>query len=239
MGQTALFDRAAVQGVLYLGHEERNDRGEAVDVGHVDARVVEGAAYGGTFLLGDRAAEGDGTVAAQFVGGDVDHPVGDVGADADGAQRGGQFGEDGDAGADQQDASAGSRGRAALVREEGVQGGPVLVAPEAEGPDAVVAVELEVRGLLRLPGELPPDEVVALPLDDGGDGTAGQVLALGAAVDDVTAARKRGVRLAQEAADLGGEDRGWDVGGQGETASRSESWKRSGRPSTMKSTKSR
>ena len=139
--------------------------------------------------------------------------MGDVGADADGAQGGGEFGEDGDAGADEQDAAAGP-GDSLPRPEEGAQGRAVLVAAEAERPDAVVAVELQVGGLLRLPGEVPPDEVVAVPLDDGGDGAAGEVLALGAAVDDVTAARKRGVRLAQEAADLGGEDRGWDVGGE-------------------------
>jgi hypothetical protein len=76
----------------------------------------------------------------------------------------------------------------------------------------VVAVALQIGVLVGLPGEVPPDEVLAVALDDGGDGSAGEVLALGAAVDDVAS---------------------------GETASRSESWNSSGRPSTMKSTKSR
>ncbi len=105
-GQTALFLGAAVQGVLYLGDQERDDRGQALDVGDVDARLLEGLAYGGTFLLGDRAAEGDGTVRAQFVGGDVGGVLGDLGADADDAQGGGEFGQDGGPGADQQDPAA-------------------------------------------------------------------------------------------------------------------------------------
>jgi hypothetical protein len=112
--------------------------------------------------------------------------MGDVGADADGAQGRGELGEDGDAGADQQDAAP-RVGRGAV--QQGGQRRPVLGAAEAERADAVVAVELQVGVVVGLPGEVPPDDVLAVALDDGGDGAAGQVLALGAAVDDVPAAR--------------------------------------------------
>ncbi|CAM5628369.1 hypothetical protein SALBM311S_09090 [Streptomyces alboniger] len=98
--------------------------------------------------------------------------------------------------------------------QQGGQRGAVLGAAETEGADAVVAVELQVGALVRLPGEVPPDEVVTVVFDHRGDGTARQVLALGAAVDDVAAVGQRRPGLQEQAADLGGEDRGWDVGGE-------------------------
>jgi hypothetical protein len=159
----------------------------------------------------NRAAEGDGAVAAQFVGGDVVRVMGDVGADADGAQGRGEPGEQGDPGADQQDAAAGAGG---VAVEEGGEGRTVLGAAEAERAYAVVAVEVQVGVLVGLPGEVSPDEVLTVPLDDRGHGTAGQVLALGAAVDDVPAVGQRRLRLQEQASHLCREDRGWDVGGE-------------------------
>jgi hypothetical protein len=197
--------------VFDLRDEERDDRGEAVDVGDGDPGAFEGTADGGTFLLAGRVAEGDGAVTAEFVGGYAVGVLGDVGADADGAQCRGQLGEDGDAGADQQDAAPGI-GRGAV--QQGAERRPVLGAAEAERADAVVAVALQIGVFVGLPGEVPPDEVLAVALDDGGDGSAGEVLALGAAVDDVAAAGQRGRALQEQAADLRGEDRRWDVGGE-------------------------
>ncbi|GHA75938.1 hypothetical protein GCM10010391_71690 [Streptomyces anthocyanicus] len=93
--------------MLDLGDQHRDDRGEAVDVGHVHPGVREGAAHRGALFPGDRAAEGDGVVGPQFVRRDVAGDLGDVGADADGAQRRGEPGEQGDAGADEQDPAGG------------------------------------------------------------------------------------------------------------------------------------
>jgi hypothetical protein len=171
--------------------------------------VLEGLPYGGTFLLGDRAAEGDGTVRAQFVGGDVGGVLGGLGTDADDAQGGGEFGQDGCPGADEQDPAALARG----AGEQRAQGGAVLLAVEEERADAVIAVPLQIRVLVGLPGEVAPYVVVAVPFDRGGHGAAPEVLALGAAVDDVPAALQRGVGFQEETAYLCGEDRGRYVGG--------------------------
>ncbi|GHA75946.1 hypothetical protein GCM10010391_71700 [Streptomyces anthocyanicus] len=98
--------------------------------------------------------------------------------------------------------------------EQAGEGRAVLGAGEAVRADAGVGVQLQVGVFGGLPGEVPPDEVVAVPQDHGGHRAAGQVGALGAAVDDVPAAGQGRVGLQEQAADLRGEDGGRYVGGE-------------------------
>jgi hypothetical protein len=102
-----------------------------------------------------------------------------------------------------------------------------------------VAVALRVHGGGGLPGEVAPDDVRPLPFDDGGDRAASEALALGAGVEDVAPAGERGRGLQEECAEAGGEDGGRAVGGQRGDGVEVAEPVQEGRPSTVKSMKSR
>lgn len=127
----------------------------------------------------------------------------------------------GDTGADQEDPGFGDRGFGAV--DEGVEGRAVLGSGEAEQSCAVVAVALQVGVLVGLPGDVAPDEVGAVLLDDGGDGATGQVLALGAAVDDVAPPFRGGSDSRRRLRTWAVKIAGGTSEASGETASRSVS----------------
>lgn len=213
--QAAAVRRGAVQGLFDLGDEQGDDGGEAGDEHGVGAGLREGVPYGVALVLTDRPTEEHHTVAAEFARVGADRVKGDLGAEAGAPQRGGELGEEGGAPADEEDAAVGGE----VVGVGGVQQpgqfGAVLVAVEAVGADAVVAVAFGVGGgAVGLPEEVPPDDIGPVPFDDGGDRAAGQPFAFGAAIDDVPSAVERWPGLQQEAAHLLGEDGGAEVRGE-------------------------
>ncbi len=86
---------------------------------------------------------------------------------------------------------------------------------EAVRAGAGVAVARKVHGGAGPPGEVAPDDVVAVALHDGRDGSAAGVVAVGAGVEHVAAAGEAVVTGVEEAADVLGAEDGREVRREG------------------------